>query len=200
MLVGSALDPPLCSGCRALISMVTASLAWVHIICPFYERCQAKTPSHKLNALNRGKGGWLPCESSRWRSRSRPWGCGRILWQRRWRRAEGSGPAPGGDTPAPARTSYSNTRSKVQRQYLHIQQGSCSWRQVKFRTVLMPLEMKSKTDFTINTNARLKLRLNIKLSCKRRISDSLCSVSLKDFLRIRRFKKGRWDLSRSASE
>lgn len=52
--------------------------------------------------------GTIPCESSRWRFRSRPWGCARIRWQSRWRRVEGWEPEPGGGTPALGRTFYSH--------------------------------------------------------------------------------------------
>lgn len=52
--------------------------------------------------------GTIPCESSRWRFRSRPWGCARIRWQSRWRRVEGWEPEPGGGTQALGRTFYSH--------------------------------------------------------------------------------------------
>lgn len=46
----------------------------------------------------------IPCESSRWRFQSRPWGCARIQLPSRWRRVEGWEPEPADGTPALGRT------------------------------------------------------------------------------------------------
>ena len=114
------LNVPLCFHYRALIPMVTHAPACT--VRRSHRLSDKLCPTRTKPLKTEGKE-TLPCGSSRWRSRSRPWGCARILWQRRWRRAEGLTPVLDGGTPEPGCTFYRNTTIYTHNQWQWIKQN-----------------------------------------------------------------------------